>query len=55
MILQEIYKHAYRPVIITELLNISEFKIALHRDLIINYIKFRIITNRCDVYNSRSI
>jgi len=30
-------------------------KIALHQDLIIIYIKYPIITDRCDVYNSRSI
>jgi len=29
-------------------------KIALHQDLIIIYIKYPIITDRCDVYNSRS-
>jgi len=53
--IQGTYKHEIRPVTITDLLNISEFKIALHKDLIIIYIKYPIITNRCDVYNSRSI
>jgi len=52
--IQEICKHEDRPVIITDLLDISELKIALHQDPIIFYIKYR-IGNRCDVYNSRSI
>jgi len=30
--IQEIYKHENRPVVITDLLDISEFKIALHQD-----------------------
>jgi len=53
--IQKIYKHENRSVIITPLLHISEFKIALHQDLIILHIKYPIFTDRCDVYNSRSI
>jgi len=41
--IQEIYKHENRPLIITDLLDISEFKIALHQDLIIIYKKYPII------------
>jgi len=44
--IQEIYKHEDRPVIIIDFLDISEFKIALHQDLIIIYIKYPIITDR---------
>jgi len=41
--------------VITGLLNIFEFKIAFHQDLIVIYIKYPINTDHCDFYNSRSI
>lgn len=53
--IQEIYKHEHKPVVITDILDISKFKIAIHQELIIIYIKYPIITNRCQVYNARSI
>jgi len=43
--IQEIYKHELKPIIITALLDVSEFKIALRQDLIIVYIKYPIITD----------
>jgi len=49
--IQELYEHENKPVIIKDLLDVSELKIALHKDLIIIYIKFTIITDRCDVTN----
>jgi len=36
-------------------LDVSKFKIAIHQELIVIYIKYSIITNRCEVYNARSI
>jgi len=45
----------YKPVVITDILDISKFKIAIHQELIIIYIEYPIITNRCEVYNARSI
>jgi len=53
--IQEIYKHEQKPVVITDILDISKFKIAIHQELIVIYIKYPIITNRCEVYNARSI
>jgi len=49
--------HEPKPVTITDLLDISEFKMALYQDLIVIYIKYPINTDRClrYVYNSRSI
>jgi len=53
--IQEIYKHENNPVVITDLLDISEFKIALHKDLIIIYKKYLNNTDCCDVKHLRSI
>jgi len=53
--IQEIYKHEQKPVVITDILDISKFKIAIHQELIVIYTKYPIITNRCVVYNARSI
>jgi len=53
--IQEIYKHEQKPVVITDILDISKFKIAIHQELIVIYIKYPIITNRCEVFNARSI
>jgi len=52
--IQEIYKHEQKPVVITDKLDISKFKIAKHQELIVMYIKYP-ITNRCKVYNDRYI
>jgi len=35
----EILKHEQKPVIIADLIDISVFKIALHKELVIIYIK----------------
>jgi len=48
------YKHKQKLIIITDLLDISEFKISLQQDLIVIYIKYTIIKDRCNIY-SRSI
>jgi len=53
--IQEIYKHEHKPVVITDILVISKFIIAIHQELIVIYIKYPIITNRYEVYNARSI
>jgi len=53
--IQEIYKHEQKPVVITDILDISKLKVAIHQELIVIYIKYPIITNRCEVYNARSI
>jgi len=34
---------------------VFKFKIAIHQELNVIYIKYSIITNRCEVYNARSI
>jgi len=46
----EILKHEQKPVIITDLMDISVFKIAMHKELVIIYIKYQIIKNRCEIY-----
>jgi len=43
--IQEIYKHEQKPVVITDILDISKFKIAIHQELIVIYIKYPIITD----------
>ncbi len=52
---EEIYKHELRPVVITDLMDISEFKVALHKELFVVYIKYPIIKNRCDIFYARAI
>jgi len=42
----EILKHEQNPVIIADLMDISVFKIALHKGLLIIYIKYPKIKNR---------
>jgi len=42
-------------LIVIDLFYLSEFKISLHQDLIIIYIKYHVVTHRCDNYSSRSI
>ncbi len=44
--IQEIYKHEQKPIVITVILDISTFKIAIHQEFIVIYIKYPIITNR---------
>jgi len=53
--INEILKHEQKPVIIADLMNISVFKIALHKKRLIIYIKYPIIKNRCEIFNARSI
>lgn len=36
-------------------MDISEFKIALHKELFVIYLKYPIIKNRCDTYYARAI
>jgi len=42
----EILEHEQKPEIIADLIDISVFKIALHKELFIFYIKYPIIKNR---------
>jgi len=51
----EILKHERKPVIIADLMDISVFKIALHKKLLIIYIKYPIIKNRREIYHARAI
>jgi len=51
----EIFKHEQKPVIIADLMDISDFKIALHKELVIIYIKYPIIKNRCEIYYARAV
>jgi len=37
--IQEIYKHEQKPVVITDILFISKFKIGIHQELMVIYIK----------------
>jgi len=53
--IQEIYTHEQKPLVITDILDVSKFKIAIHQEFIVIYIKHPIITNRYEVYNARSI
>jgi len=53
--IQEIYKHERKPVLYTDILDICKFKIAIHQELNVIYIKYPTIKNRCEVYNARSI
>jgi len=36
--IQNIYKHEQKPVVITDILDISKFKITIHQGLIVIYI-----------------
>jgi len=51
----EILEHEQKPVIIADLIDISVFKIALHKELLIIYIKYPIIKKRCEIYHARAI
>jgi len=51
----EILKHKQKPVIMADLIDISFFKIALHKKLLIIYMKYPIIKNRCEIYHARAI
>jgi len=51
----EILKHEQKPVIIADLMDISVFKIALHKERVIIYINYQIIKNRCEIYHARAI
>jgi len=53
--IMEILNHERKPVIIGDLMDISVFKIALRNELLIIYIKYPIIKNRCEVYHARAI
>jgi len=35
--IEEIYKHEQKPVVITDILDISKFKIAIHQEIIVIY------------------
>jgi len=51
----EILKHEQKPIIFADLMDISVFKIAVHKDLLIIYVKYPIIKNRCEIYHGRAI
>ncbi len=54
--IKEILDHEQQPVLIADLMDISIFKIVLHKKLLIIYIKYHGgITNRCEIYYARSI
>jgi len=53
--IMEILKHKQKPVIMADLIDISFFKIALHKKLLIIYMKYPIIKNRCEIYHARAI
>jgi len=53
--INKILKHEQKPVIIADSMDISAFKIALHKDVLIIYIKYPIIKDNCEIYNARSI
>jgi len=53
--IMEILKHEQKPVIIADLMDISVFKIALHKELLIIYIKYPITKNRCEIYHAKAI
>jgi len=53
--IKEILKQEQKSVIIADLMDISVFKIELHKELLIIYIKYPIIKNRCEICNARSI
>jgi len=50
----EILKNEQKPVVISDLMDISVFKITLHKELLIIYIKYPII-NRCEIYHAGAI
>jgi len=53
--IMEILKHEQKPVNIADLMDTSVFKTALHKELLIIYIKYPIIKNRCEIYHARAI
>lgn len=53
--MQEIYKNELKSLVITDLMDISEFKIAQHKELFLIYIKYPIIKNRCNIYYAGAI
>ncbi len=53
--IKKILEHEQKPVIIADLMDISVFKIVLHNELLIVYIKYPIINNRCEIFYARSI
>ncbi len=53
--IKEIFRHENKPVVLTDLLDISTFKIIKNQDLLIIYIRYPIINNICSLYTSRAI
>jgi len=53
--IKKILYHKQKPVIIGDSMNISVFKIALHKKLLKMYIKCPIIKNRFNIYKARAI
>jgi len=46
------FKHEQKLVIIADLMNISVFEIALHKKLLIIYLKYPIKKNRCEILST---
>jgi len=53
--MREIYNHEKQSVVISDLMDISTFKILFNNDLLVVYIKYTMINGKCDLYKTRAI
>jgi len=52
--IKEIYNNENQSVVLSDLMDISTFKIVFNNDLLENYIKYLMINGKCDVYKIRA-
>jgi len=53
--IKEIYNHDKQSVVLSDLMDISTFKILFNNDLLAVYIKYPKINGKCDLYKTRAI